>query len=113
MKLAAALAIMSSLALPGVLGTDPTSLGIGYICSAEHIIRPTGATPAIMLTGVGNGFERADTTNAAAQAWFNEGMNLYQRSTTSRPAQPSPAPPRSTRPVRFANGGWRSGWVPP
>jgi len=72
---AAALALLA-LAVPGVVGADATQLGIGYICGAER--NPTQkATQAVMLTGVGNGASPADTTNREAQAWFNEGLNLY------------------------------------
>jgi tetratricopeptide (TPR) repeat protein len=65
-----------SLALPGVVGADATQVGIGYICGAEHDTTAK-ATSAVMLTGVGNGSSPADTTNAQAQAWYNEGLNLY------------------------------------
>jgi hypothetical protein len=77
MKLAALFAVLSSVALPGALGADPTALGVGYICSAEHEAPSTGPAQAIMLAGVGNGAMRADTANAEAQAWFDEGRNLY------------------------------------
>jgi hypothetical protein len=78
MKLAAALALTSSMALPGDLATDnPTALGIGYICSAEHFVGPAGPATAVMLAGVGDGVWPADTKNEAAQTWFNEGLNLY------------------------------------
>src|SRR5215469_5738207 len=64
MKLAAALALTSSMALPGALATDnPTALGIGYICSAEHFVGPAGSATAVMLAGVGDGVWPADTKN--------------------------------------------------
>jgi tetratricopeptide (TPR) repeat protein len=76
MKTAAATIAALMLALPTAVGADATALGIGYICGAE---RPTGklATTAVMLTGVGNGSSPADTTNAQAQAWYVEALNLY------------------------------------
>ena len=77
MKLAAALAVMSSLVVPSALGADPTALGVGYICSAEKLVGSTGPAPAIMLAGVGDDVALADTANPAAQAWFTEGLNLY------------------------------------
>ncbi|MBV8681223.1 MAG: hypothetical protein JO111_00010 [Caulobacteraceae bacterium] len=77
MKLAALFAVVSSFALPGVLGADPTVLGVGYICSAEHEAPSSAPVQAIILPGVGNGAMRADTANAQAQTWFDEGRNLY------------------------------------
>jgi tetratricopeptide (TPR) repeat protein len=59
-----------------VVGADATAIGIGYICGAERDTTPK-ATAAVMLTGVGNGASPADTKNAEAQAWYNEGLNLY------------------------------------
>lgn len=75
---AGASAVALVLALPGAVGADATQLGIGYICGAEQTAgRHIAATPAVMLTGVGNGASPADTANAQAQAWYNEGLNLY------------------------------------
>lgn len=71
----AALAALA-LALPTAVGADATALGIGYICGAEHDATPR-ATSAVMLSGVGNGASPADTRSAEAQAWYNEGLNLY------------------------------------
>ena len=65
------------LAVPSVVGADATQLGIGYICGAEHRGPVTAAVQAVMLKGVGNGASPADTTNAQAQAWYDEGLNLY------------------------------------
>ena len=61
---------------PPLVGADATQVGIGYICGAEHDTTAK-ATSAVMLSGVGNGSSPADTTNAQAQAWYNEGLNLY------------------------------------
>ena len=72
----AALALFLALAAPTLVGADATQVGIGYICGAEHDTTPR-ATTAVMLTGVGNGASPADTANAQAQAWYNEGLNLY------------------------------------
>ena len=75
---AAAAAIALTLAVPTAVGADATALGIGYICGAEHRGPVAAAsTPAVMLAGVGNGASPADTANAQAQAWYNEGLNLY------------------------------------
>jgi tetratricopeptide (TPR) repeat protein len=76
MKTVAAAIAALALAVPGVVGADATAIGIGYICGAEHDTTPK-ATAAVMLTGVGNGASPADTKNAQAQAWYNEGLNLY------------------------------------
>jgi tetratricopeptide (TPR) repeat protein len=73
---AALSAVALTLALPGVVGADATQVGVGYICGAEHDTTPR-ATTAVMLAGVGNGASPADTANAQAQAWYNEGLNLY------------------------------------
>lgn len=78
MKAAAAAIAALTLAVPAAVGADATALGIGYICGAEHRGPiATAATPAVMLAGVGNGASPADTANAQAQAWYNEGLNLY------------------------------------
>jgi tetratricopeptide (TPR) repeat protein len=76
MKTVAAAIAALALAVPGVVGADATAIGIGYICGAERDTTPK-ATAAVMLTGVGNGASPADTKNAEAQAWYNEGLNLY------------------------------------
>jgi tetratricopeptide (TPR) repeat protein len=78
-KLAAlALAAAGVLAVPAATtGADVTQLGVGYICGAEQTALRPGALPPVMLEGVGNGQVTADTANRAAQAWFNEGLNLY------------------------------------
>ena len=73
---AAAIAVLA-LALPTAVGADATAIGIGYICGAERTPLHAKPTPAIMLTGVGNGWSPADTTSAQAQAWYVEGLNLY------------------------------------
>jgi tetratricopeptide (TPR) repeat protein len=77
MKTAAAALAVMMLAVPGVVGADATALGVGYICGAERAPHHAVATPAVMLTGVGNGSSPADTANAQAQAWYVEGLNLY------------------------------------
>ncbi|MBS0331904.1 MAG: hypothetical protein JSS35_03995 [Proteobacteria bacterium] len=75
---AAACALAMTLALPGVVGADATQLGVGFICGAEKAATAhLTPTPAVMLTGVGNGVYAADTRNPQAQAWFAEGLNLY------------------------------------
>ena len=75
---ALACAVALAFAVPGAVGADATQLGVGYICGAE---KTAGAhitpTPAVMLTGVGNGAYAADTKDPQAQAWFAEGLNLY------------------------------------
>ena len=77
MKAAAAFAALAlTLAIPTVVGADATQVGIGYICGAERDTTAK-ATTAVMISGVGNGSSPADTTNAEAQAWYNEGLNLY------------------------------------
>ncbi|MFL5298537.1 MAG: hypothetical protein ACJ798_19330 [Phenylobacterium sp.] len=77
MKLAAAALAAAVLAVPAAPGADATQLGVGYICGAEQAARPGVAETAVMLAGVGNGASPADTANARAQAWFDEGLNLY------------------------------------
>src|SRR5579864_5123667 len=77
MKTAAAALAALLLAVPGVVGADATQLGIGYICGAEQRGPVATAANAVMLAGVGNGSSPADTTNAQAQAWYVEGLNLY------------------------------------
>ncbi|HXA39849.1 MAG TPA: hypothetical protein VNW53_12680 [Phenylobacterium sp.] len=80
MNAAAAAIAALALAVPTAVGADATALGIGYICGAEHrgpvTASPTAAS-AMMLKGVGNGASPADTANAQAQAWYDEGLNLY------------------------------------
>ena len=76
MKAAAAILAALALAIPGVVGADATAIGVGYICGAERNATPK-ATSAVMLQGVGNGSSPADTTNREAQAWYDEGLNLY------------------------------------
>jgi len=77
MKAAAAALAILALAVPSAVGADATALGIGYICGAERPGPVVAATQAVMLQGVGNGSSPADTTNREAQAWFDEGLNLY------------------------------------
>ena len=74
---AVACALGLTLAVPSAMGADATDLGVGYICSAEKVSLHAGPTPAVMLSGVGNGAYLADTRNPQAQAWFAEGLNLY------------------------------------
>ncbi len=77
MKFAVAFAAAALLAVPSAIAADASQLGVGYICSAEQTPHAPGALPAVMLEGVGNGTFVADTASKSAQAWFNEGMNLY------------------------------------
>ncbi|HEV2532142.1 hypothetical protein [Phenylobacterium sp.] len=74
MKLALAAAALT-LAVPGLSGRDPTSLGVGYICAAEAH-EPPGRALTI-VKGMGSGGFHADTTKAEAQAWFDYGLQLY------------------------------------
>ena len=74
MKLALAAAALT-LAVPGLGGRDPTSLGVGYICAAESHA-PAGAALTI-VKGMGSGGFPADTKSAEAQAWFDYGLQLY------------------------------------
>lgn len=75
---ALASAFALALAVPGAVGADATQLGVGYICGAEQApLAHLKPTPAVMLTGVGNGSSPADTRNPQAQAWYVEGLNLY------------------------------------
>jgi tetratricopeptide (TPR) repeat protein len=76
MKAAAAFVVLA-LAIPTAVGADATQLGIGYICGAEHRGPVATAANAVMLAGVGNGSSPADTADAQAQVWYNEGLNLY------------------------------------
>ena len=77
MKAAAAALAILGLAVPTAMGADATALGVGYICGAERPGPMAAATQAVMLRGVGNGSSPADTTDREAQAWFDEGLNLY------------------------------------
>jgi len=77
MNTAAAAIVALMLALPTAVGADATQLGIGYICGAEKRGPVGQAVEAVMLSGVGNGSSPADTSNAQAQAWYVEGLNLY------------------------------------
>jgi tetratricopeptide (TPR) repeat protein len=77
MKTAAAAIAALAFAVPGAVGADATAVGIGYICGAEHRGPVQAAVTAVMLQGVGNGSSPADTANPQAQAWYNEGLNLY------------------------------------
>ncbi|HEY2753427.1 hypothetical protein [Phenylobacterium sp.] len=77
MKVAAAALAAVTLAVPTAIRADATALGIGYICGAEHPGPLGGNTKAVMLSGVGNGASPADTANSQAQAWYDEGLNLY------------------------------------
>ena len=78
MKAAAAAIAALAIAIPTAVGADATALGVGYICGAEKTAASHQTpTPAIMLSGVGNGASPADTASAQAQAWFNQGLNLY------------------------------------
>ena len=75
MKLALALAGLT-LAIPGLAGRDPTSLGVGYICAAEAHA-PAGPGRLVIETGMGTGGFAADTRSAEAQRWFDYGLQLY------------------------------------
>jgi tetratricopeptide (TPR) repeat protein len=76
MKLALAAAALT-LAVPGLAGRDPTSLGVGFICAAEAkapSMNPAGLT---RVKGMGSGGFAADTKSAEAQAWFDYGLQLF------------------------------------
>ena len=72
-----ALAALALLAVPTQAAVEPGLMAVGYICGAEQAVLASGPRPAVMLQGVGNGGMQADTTNPQAQAWFDEGLNLY------------------------------------
>ena len=76
MKIAAGLAALA-LAAPSAIATDATSLGVGYICSAENPPPPAGSKGLVKFPGMGTGSFRVDTTNPEAQAWFDYGVKLY------------------------------------
>ena len=71
-----AIAVMI-LAVPTLGASDLTSAGIGYICGAEQTQPRASPGAPVMLEGVGNGSSPADTGNPEAQAWYDEGLNLY------------------------------------
>ena len=75
MRLALALATLT-LAVPGLERHDPTSIGVGYICAAEAQA-PAGPGRLTIVEGMGSGGFPADTRSAAAQAWFDYGIQLY------------------------------------
>ncbi|MDB5437158.1 MAG: hypothetical protein JWR47_3415 [Phenylobacterium sp.] len=77
MKAAAFALAAVALGFPNAVGADATALGVGYICGAERTAPRAGPQPAVMLTGVGNGASPADTASREAQAWYDEGLNLY------------------------------------
>jgi tetratricopeptide (TPR) repeat protein len=67
-----------ALAAPTATGADLTTQGIGYICGAER--QPTasgGEARLVMLPGVGSGGFTVDTAKPEAQAWFDQGVQLY------------------------------------
>jgi tetratricopeptide (TPR) repeat protein len=76
MKIAAGLAALA-LTAPSAITTDATSLGVGYICSAENPPPPAGSKGLVKFPGMGTGSFRVDTTNPEAQAWFDYGVKLY------------------------------------
>ncbi|HEY2357853.1 MAG TPA: hypothetical protein VGH86_10415 [Phenylobacterium sp.] len=81
MKATVAAIAAALFAVPSAIAADATALGIGYICGAENAPSPAGGPvgvgKAVMLRGVGNGASPADTKNREAQAWYDEGLNLY------------------------------------
>lgn len=76
MKIAAGLAALA-FAAPSAIATDATSLGVGYICSAENPPPPAGSKGLVKFPGMGTGSFKVDTTNPEAQAWFDYGVKLY------------------------------------
>jgi tetratricopeptide (TPR) repeat protein len=76
MKIAAGLAALA-LAAPTAIRTDATSLGVGYICSAENPPPPAGSKGLVMFPGMGTGAFPVDSANREAQAWFDYGVKLY------------------------------------
>jgi tetratricopeptide (TPR) repeat protein len=76
MKIAAGMVALA-LAAPTAIATDPTSLGVGYICSAENPPPPAGQKALVMFPGMGTGAFPVDTANREAQAWFDYGVKLY------------------------------------
>jgi hypothetical protein len=77
LKFALALGAAMVLVVPTAIGSNPTEVGIGAICSAESAIAAGVAAKPVILPGVGNSVFRADTTNPEAQAWFGYGMQAY------------------------------------
>jgi len=79
MKLVLAFSAAMVAATPSALGagTDPSLVGIGFICGAERAVGLPEPSGEVMLTGVGNGAFPVDTANADAQSWFDYGLRLY------------------------------------
>jgi tetratricopeptide (TPR) repeat protein len=76
MRIVAGLAALA-LAAPTAIATDQTSLGIGYICSAENPPPSASVKTLVMFPGMGTGAFPVDSTNRDAQAWFDYGVKLY------------------------------------
>jgi len=76
MRLAMALAALT-LAIPGLGGRDPSTLGVSYICAAEAHAPPGEPGRLTIVKGMGSGGFPADTRSAQAQAWFDYGLQLY------------------------------------
>jgi tetratricopeptide (TPR) repeat protein len=75
-KAAAAVLAMLALSVPGATGADPTSVSVGYICSAEtHVARPGGRLE--IEPGYGAGGFVVGTRSAEAQRWFDFGIVLF------------------------------------
>jgi tetratricopeptide (TPR) repeat protein len=76
MKIVAGLAALA-LAAPTAIAADQTSLGIGYICSAENPPPSASVKTLVMFPGMGTGAFPVDSSNRDAQAWFDYGVKLY------------------------------------
>jgi hypothetical protein len=76
LKFALALGAAMVLVAPSAIGSDPTALGVGFICGAEKPDAPVGP-PGTIIPGVGAEVFPVDTANPDAQAWFNQGIRLY------------------------------------
>lgn len=76
MRPIAAAAAFAVLAAPTLAGSDSTSLGVAYICSAEQAPAAAGPQKLTLLPGMGTGGFQA-STDAEAQAWFDYGVRLY------------------------------------
>ena len=76
LKFALALGAAMVLVAPSAMGSDPTVVALGYICGAENPTAPAGPAGR-MIPDVGAETFRVDTANPDAQAWFNQGVQLY------------------------------------
>jgi len=76
MKIAAALAALALVA-PTAAGGGASSLGVGYICSAENPPTPAATKALVIYPGMGTGRFPVDTDSREAQTWFDYGVKLY------------------------------------